>query len=77
MKKDGKLFFKFNRSGIGLPAAWLDVELPITKVGTSRFSVTPPGMPQAMDFMLGLRANGESEYLQMFVWAFRRVETNK
>jgi CubicO group peptidase (beta-lactamase class C family) len=47
-------------------------ELPVTKVGEHRFSVTPEGgKPQ--EFLLVPGADGKAEYLQMFLWVFRRT----
>jgi hypothetical protein len=46
--------------------------LPITKIGEHRFSVTPAGSSQAQEFLLMPGADGKSEYLHTFLWAFKR-----
>ncbi|HEX9945260.1 MAG TPA: serine hydrolase domain-containing protein [Thermoanaerobaculia bacterium] len=47
-------------------------ELPVIRIGEHRFSVTPEGgTPQ--EFLIVPGANGKPEYLQMFVWIFRKT----
>jgi CubicO group peptidase (beta-lactamase class C family) len=59
--KDGRLMMR--RFG---------AELPITRIGAHRFSVTPEGgTPQ--EFLIVPGANGKPEYLQMFIWVFRKT----
>ena len=61
--RDDKLFFKQGGA-----------ELPVTKIGESRFCVTPLGAPQAQEFLIVSAADGKPAYLQMFLWIFKRVE---
>lgn len=61
VKADGKLVMK-----------QFGLDLPITRIGPARFSVTFPGASQAQEFVLGLGTDGKPEYLQMFMWAFKR-----
>ena len=47
-------------------------ELPITKIGERRFSVTPEGgTPQ--EFLIVPGGDGKPEYIQMFIWVFRKT----
>ncbi len=47
-------------------------ELPITKIGEHRFSVTPEGgTPQ--EFLIVPGTDGKAEYIQMFIWVFKRT----
>jgi len=47
-------------------------ELPITKIGDSRFSVQPPNASQPQEFVIGLGADGNPAYLHQLVWAFKK-----
>jgi CubicO group peptidase (beta-lactamase class C family) len=59
--KDGGLFLK-----------WGGGERPVTKVGDGRFQVPrPPGEP--VEFRLVTDGEGRPLYIQMFLWAFKRV----
>lgn len=59
--RDGHLYLK--RFG---------AELPITKVGVDRFSVAPAGVAQPQEFLIVPGANNKPEYIQMFIWTFKR-----
>ena len=65
LSRDGKLFFKQGN------------ELLVTKIGKNRFAVTPPGAPQAQEFLIVSDADGKSAYLQMFLWVFKRVPVDR
>ena len=59
--RDGKLYLR--RFG---------TELPITKIGKNRFSVTPaPGAP-SQEFTIDFNAARKVEALRMFLWAFKK-----
>jgi CubicO group peptidase (beta-lactamase class C family) len=60
--RDGRLFLRQFGS-----------ELPVTKVGENRFSVTPPGAARGQEFLVVDGADGRPAYLQMALWVFRRV----
>ncbi len=61
VEKDGGLILK--RFG---------AELPVTKIGEHRFSVTPEGgNPQ--EFLIVPGADGRPAYIQMFIWVFRKT----
>jgi CubicO group peptidase (beta-lactamase class C family) len=62
LMRDGKLFLK-----------QFGTELPISKVSGNRFTVTPPGARQSQEFLMVQGADGKIEYLQMFIWVFRRL----
>ncbi len=48
-------------------------ELPITKVGNQHFTVTPPNAPQPQEFFIRPGVDGRAEFLEMFIWAFKRI----
>ncbi len=55
----------------GLVLKRFGAELPVTKIGEHRFSVTPEGgNPQ--EFLIVPGADGKPAYMQMFIWVFRR-----
>lgn len=59
---DGRLFLR--RFG---------AELPVTRIGENRYSVTPDGgKPQ--EFLIVPAENGRPGYMQMFIWVFRKAE---
>jgi CubicO group peptidase (beta-lactamase class C family)/pimeloyl-ACP methyl ester carboxylesterase len=60
--RDGKLYLR--RFGS---------EFPLTKVGENRFSLTPPGASQAEDIRLVPGSGEKPDYLQMYLWAFRKI----
>lgn len=61
VEKDGGLILK--RFG---------AELPVTRIGEHRFSVTPEGgNPQ--EFLIVPGADGKPAYMQMFIWVFRKT----
>lgn len=59
--RDGRLFLR--RFG---------AELPVAKIGENRFSVHPEGLPNAQEFVIVSGDGGRPQYLQMFLWAFRK-----
>ena len=48
-------------------------ELPITKIGEKSFSVYPPGALTPQEFLLIPGKDGKTQYMQMFLWIFKRV----
>lgn len=59
--RDGRLFLR--RFG---------AELPVTRIGQNRYSVTPEGgRPQ--EFLIVPAENGRPGYMQMFIWVFRKT----
>lgn len=46
-------------------------ELPITRIGENRYSVTDGGRPQ--EFLIVPAKNGNPGYMQMFIWVFRKT----
>ena len=59
--RDGRLFLR--RFG---------AELPVTRIGENRYSVTPDGgKPQ--EFLIVPAENGRPGYMQMFIWVFRKT----
>lgn len=56
----------------GLVLKRFGAELPITKIGEHRFSVTPKGgTPQ--EFLIVPGVDGKPGYMQMFIWVFRKT----
>lgn len=60
--RDGKLYLR--RFG---------AELEITPLGNNHFSVTPPGAAVPQEFVTVTGADGRAEFLQMFLWAFKKT----
>ena len=50
-------------------------ELPITKIGDNRFSVYPPGALTPQEFLLIPGKDGKTQYIQMFLWIFKRTQS--
>jgi CubicO group peptidase (beta-lactamase class C family) len=48
-------------------------ELPITKIAENRFAVYPPGALTPQEFLIIPGKDGKPEYIQMFLWIFKRV----
>jgi CubicO group peptidase (beta-lactamase class C family) len=48
-------------------------ELPITKIADNRFAVFPPGAALPQEFLLLPDKNGKIQYIQMFLWIFKRT----
>jgi hypothetical protein len=51
--------------------------LPATPLGGGRFSFRPPGAPQAEVFRVVPPEAGRRGFVQMFLWAFPRVERER
>lgn len=61
--KDGQLFLE----NFGL-------EVQAYKIGERRFLVKPPWAPDGAVMLLGPDQNGKPEYLQIYLWIFRRAD---
>ena len=59
--KEGKLYLR-----------QFGFEMPVTKIGAHRFSVTRPGAPAGQEFEMINDIDGRPDLLQMFVWTFKR-----
>jgi len=60
-ERGGKLFLRLGPN-----------EIPVSKVGENRFAFTRPRADPPDEFLLGLGPDGGDEYLQMFLWVFKR-----
>lgn len=48
-------------------------ELPVTRIGKNRYSVTPPDGGKPQEFLIVPAENGQPGYIQMFIWVFRKT----
>jgi CubicO group peptidase (beta-lactamase class C family) len=48
-------------------------EIPVTKIGENRFAVFPPGAAIPQEFLLLPDKTGKIQYIQMFLWIFKRT----
>jgi CubicO group peptidase (beta-lactamase class C family) len=64
--RDGALVLKrFNR------------EIPVRKIGPMRFVAQMPGEARADEFLLAPGRDGRPAYMQMFIWAFKRIDATQ